>query len=84
MERETRAEIVVGCGGCGAPLANVRRYSEYWTFIRSANARGASGKDPVCPNCGAPVNAINMAGECGSCRVDWVLSRIEQDEVYRL
>ena len=42
----------------------------------------------VCPNCGAPLQ-INMAGNCGTCRVkvtagqfDWVLSRIEQDDVY--
>jgi hypothetical protein len=69
----------------------MRRYSEYWTFIRSAEKRGAAKKDPACPNCGAPLEKINMAGDCESCKVhvttgefDWVLSRIEQDEVYRL
>jgi hypothetical protein len=75
----------------GGNRDSLRRYSEYWTFIRSAEKRGAAAKEPVCPNCGAPIEHVNMAGECTSCRVkvttgqfDWVLSRIEQDEVYRL
>jgi len=66
-----------------------RQYSEYWTMIRSTNRRGTPREDPVCPNCGAPNIKINMAGTCGSCNVhvtagefDWVLSRIQQDEVY--
>lgn len=65
-----------------------RRYSEYWTLIRSAQAKGAPRTDPHCPRCGAPL-AITMAGSCTHCQAkvtsgqfDWVLSRIEQDEVY--
>jgi predicted lipid-binding transport protein (Tim44 family) len=65
-----------------------RRYSEYWTLVRSAKKKGGARTDRVCPNCGAPL-AINMAGVCTYCQVkvtagdfDWVLSRIEQDEVY--
>ncbi len=65
-----------------------RRYSEYWTLIRSAQAKGAPRTDPHCPRCGAPL-AITMAGNCTHCQAkvtagqfDWVLSRIEQDEVY--
>ncbi len=65
-----------------------RRYSEYWTFIRSAQAKGAARTDPSCPRCGAPLS-INMAGACTHCEAkvtsgqfDWVLSRIEQDEAY--
>jgi hypothetical protein len=65
-----------------------RRYTEYWTIIRSAQKKGPTRTDRVCPNCGAPLQ-INMAGVCGYCKVkvtagdfDWVLSRIEQDEVY--
>ncbi|HRG96146.1 MAG TPA: Tim44-like domain-containing protein [Polyangiaceae bacterium] len=65
-----------------------RRYSEYWTLIRSAQAKGAPRTDPHCPRCGAPL-AITMAGDCTHCQAkvtagqfDWVLSRIEQDEVY--
>jgi predicted lipid-binding transport protein (Tim44 family) len=65
-----------------------RRYSEYWTLVRSASKKGGARADRVCPNCGAPL-AINMAGVCTYCQVkvtagdfDWVLSRIEQDEVY--
>ncbi|HVK65359.1 MAG TPA: Tim44-like domain-containing protein [Polyangium sp.] len=67
-----------------------RAYSEYWTLIRGAERRGAPRTDPVCPNCGAPNAEINMSGACGHCNAhltagefDWVLSRIEQDEVYR-
>lgn len=67
----------------------LRRWSEYWTFIRT---RGATGR-PVrttlnCPNCGAPlqVNATGICEFCGgkitSGDFDWVLSRIEQDESY--
>ncbi len=65
-----------------------RRYSEYWTFVRSRGAKGPARTDPSCPRCGAPL-AINMAGNCTHCEAkvtsgsfDWVLARIEQDEVY--
>lgn len=64
-------------------------YSEYWTFIRGAGKQGKPRADLACPRCGAPL-AINMSGECEYCTArvtsgeyDWVLSRIEQDEVYR-
>ncbi|MDI1479035.1 TIM44-like domain-containing protein [Polyangium sp. y55x31] len=67
-----------------------RAYSEYWTLIRGAERRGTPRVDPVCPNCGAPNAKINMSGACSHCKAhitagefDWVLSRIEQDEVYR-
>jgi predicted lipid-binding transport protein (Tim44 family) len=65
-----------------------RRYAEYWTLIRSSVRKGPARADRVCPNCGAPLD-INMAGICKYCKAkvtagdfDWVLSRIEQDEVY--
>lgn len=65
-----------------------REYTEYWTLIRASTAKGPAKSDGVCPSCGAPL-AINAAGQCGHCQVkvtsgqfDWVLSRIEQDEVY--
>jgi hypothetical protein len=65
-----------------------RAYSEYWTFIRGRNAKGRARTDPSCPNCGAPLK-VGMAGNCEYCQArvvsgdfDWVLSRIEQDEVY--
>ena len=67
---------------------DAREYSEYWTFIRSRDAKGRARVDHVCPRCGAPL-AIAMSGHCTHCeakvtsgRFDWVLSRIEQDEVY--
>ena len=54
----------------------------------AAPEKGAARADPDCPTCGAPLR-IEMAGNCSYCRAkvtsgefDWVLSRIEQDEVY--
>jgi len=65
-----------------------RAYTEYWTFIRSAKRRGATVTAPNCPNCGAPLS-ISDAGACTHCNAhvesgefDWVLSKIEQDDVY--
>lgn len=67
-----------------------RQWSEYWTFIRSRNARPkAASAELNCPNCGAPLK-VNNAGVCEFCggkitsgEFDWVLSRIEQDESYQ-
>lgn len=66
-----------------------RGYSEYWTLIRSRSRKGAPLANPVCGNCGAPLQ-ITMAGECEHCNAhitagefDWVLSKIEQDDTYR-
>ena len=69
---------------------NLRRWSEYWTFIRNRSAKPAVARaDLNCPNCGAPLK-VNNAGVCQFCggkitsgEFDWVLSRIEQDEAYR-
>ena len=77
-------------GECvGGSTTETRNYSEYWTFIRGAGARGAPRADAICPSCGADAKGISMAGVCGHCSAkvtsgafDWVLSRIEQDEVY--
>lgn len=73
----------------GGQRGQIRRYTEYWTFMRGKEAHGAPRAERVCPSCGAPIEQINMAGNCGSCGVklttgtfDWVLSRIEQDDVY--
>ncbi|MEJ7597619.1 MAG: TIM44-like domain-containing protein [Kofleriaceae bacterium] len=66
-----------------------RKYSEYWTLIRSTNRKGPPATQPVCSNCGAPLQ-ITMAGECEHCSAylvagefDWVLSKVEQDDSYR-
>lgn len=68
---------------------NLRRWSEYWTFIRNSKSASAPTKaDLNCPNCGAPlkVNATGICEFCGgkisSGDFDWVLSKIEQDESY--
>ena len=68
---------------------NLRRWSEYWTFIRNRGSKSESARaDLNCPNCGAPLK-INAAGVCEYCSgkitsgdFDWVLSKIEQDESY--
>ncbi len=68
---------------------NLRRWSEYWTFIRNRQASSLETKvDLNCPNCGAPLK-VNNAGVCQFCggkitsgEFDWVLSKIEQDESY--
>ena len=68
---------------------NLRRWSEYWTFIRNSKSKPAPARaDLNCPNCGAPLK-INATGICEFCRgkitsgeFDWVLSKIEQDESY--
>jgi predicted lipid-binding transport protein (Tim44 family) len=72
----------------GGSRDQARAYTEYWTFIRSAKRRGATVTAPNCPNCGAPL-AISDAGACTHCNAhvesgefDWVLSKIEQDDVY--
>ncbi len=87
----TCADYTVDAHGTvvGGDPKKVREYTEYWTLIRGAETTGAARVDPGCPSCGAPVDHINMAGSCDKCGVkvttgtfDWVLSRIEQDEVY--
>ncbi len=67
----------------------VRKYTEYWTLIRSRSRTGAPNAAPTCSNCGASLQ-ITMAGECEHCNAhvtagefDWVLSKIEQDDTYR-
>ena len=70
--------------------SNLRRWSEYWTFIRNSKAKpGPARADLNCPNCGAPLK-VNVTGICEFCsgkitsgEFDWVLSKIEQDESYR-
>ena len=64
----------------------LRRWTEYWTLIRTRTA--ADDMKRVCPNCGASV-AVGATGICTYCggkitsgEFDWVLSRIEQDESY--
>lgn len=82
--RDTDQKVV------GGSRHHERRYSEYWTLIRGVGTRGkAAHSKPVCPNCGAPLDKISMAGECEYCgatvttgEFDWVLSHIEQDEAY--
>ncbi len=73
----------------GGSRQTLRPYTEYWTFLRASTRRGPVTATPTCPNCGAPL-AISDVGDCTHCGVavengsfDWVLSKIEQDDVYR-
>ncbi|HIB67089.1 MAG TPA: Tim44 domain-containing protein [Phycisphaerales bacterium] len=67
-----------------------RVFTEYWTFIRRIGHKEAKGDSVTsCPSCGAPLDKINQAGQCEYCETvvtlgdfDWVLTNIEQDEVY--
>ena len=81
--------VAVGDGRRVSGNQRPRAYSEYWTLIRGANVRGAPRAPGTCPNCGAPLDRINMAGNCEYCgahltrgEFDWVLGKIEQDEAY--
>lgn len=66
-----------------------RKYSEYWTLIRSRARKGPPNPNLTCTNCGAPLQ-MTQSGECEHCNAhvtagefDWVLSKIEQDDSYR-
>ncbi len=84
------------CDHCGTSLAGVAaRPGAGASGGFASPGFGASGPGPAagqgrCPNCGAPIGSIDVAGKCRSCNAkvtrgdfDWVLSRIEQDEVYQ-
>jgi len=66
-----------------------RVFTEYWTFIRRAGvASGDQDRADRCPSCGAEVH-VTQAGVCDYCgtkvvtgEFGWVLSAIDQDEVY--
>lgn len=69
----------------GGSRVQQRAYSEYWTLVRG---RAGGGAGSSCPSCGAPI-VIVASARCEYCRTtieaghfDWVLARIEQDEVY--
>ncbi len=66
-----------------------RTFSEYWTFLRASGTGADSKPADSCPSCGAPLDRIGSSGVCGYCdskittgQFDWVLSRIDQPEVY--
>jgi hypothetical protein len=72
----------------GGDAHKMRAYTEYWTIIRGVGCKQASSTESKCPSCGAPLET-SMAARCKYCQAkvnsgdfDWVLSRIEQDEVY--
>lgn len=83
-------DSTVSMGGGFAPPKDVptTSFSEYWTFIRKSGVNPKHLSSKECPNCGAELS-VNMAGVCEYCNskissgeFSWVLSMIEQDEVY--
>lgn len=68
---------------------DLKPFSEYWTFERTAGTTtSAAGSlmEGTCPNCGAPIK-LNEIGHCEYCQAavlsghfDWVLVRIDQDD----
>ena len=80
---DSRGKVVAG------DKKKARRFSEYWTFVRSAGHDGAVKSPDACPSCGAPLDRVDVGGVCGYCDTritggehSWVLSLITQDEVY--
>jgi len=71
----------------GGSQETIRKWSEYWTFIRGR--AGVSADARICPNCGGrrkegqTVICEYCGGQFVSGDFPWVLSRIEQDEAYR-
>lgn len=69
-----------------------RRFTEYWTFIRRVGFKPSKGNSLYsCPSCGATLDNVNQNGICQYCDTvitlgdfDWVLSNIEQDEIYTI
>ena len=66
----------------------LRRWTEYWTFIRTSATQADPNRTMSCPNCGAAV-IVGSTGVCKYCggkltagEFGWLLSRIEQDESY--
>jgi len=69
-------------------LVNLRRWTEYWTLIRTRGTEAHPEARVSCPNCGAAV-AVGSTGMCAFCtgkltggEFGWILSKIEQDEEY--
>jgi hypothetical protein len=66
-----------------------RQFSEYWTFLRAIGTGDTLHDAKSCPSCGAPLDKVSQAGVCGYCdskittgKFDWVLTRIDQPQVY--
>jgi hypothetical protein len=80
--RDADGEVV------GGSASAERSYTEYWTLIRGSRRAGPPPSAGACPSCSASLE-LSMAARCTHCQAkvnsgefDWVLSRIEQDEVY--
>ncbi len=74
----------------GGSKKKLRKFSEYWTFIRRTGVEKDSYDYGTCPNCGAPADKMGQSGICGYCKskistgdFSWVLAGITQDEVYK-
>lgn len=75
----------------GGSKRELRRYSEYWTFVRRIGSVQHSAPYSLnqCPQCGAPADNMGQTAVCGYCgtkistgEFSWVLFLIMQDDVY--
>ena len=75
----------------GGSKRDLRRYSEYWTFVRRTGMERQTAQYSLkqCPSCGAPADNMGQSSECGYCgskissgAFSWVLFLIMQDDVY--
>ncbi len=75
----------------GGSVKKPRRFSEYWTFMRTAGVEKIEQVYDLksCPSCGAPADKVGQTGVCAYCgskitegHFSWVLATITQDEVY--
>lgn len=74
----------------GGSKTEAKRFSEYWTFVRTAGKALTLHADVrSCPSCAAPLDRVGEGGVCGYCDAkitsgdfDWVLAAIDQDDVY--
>lgn len=74
----------------GGSRRELRRYSEYWTFVRRIGTGQHSAPYSLnqCPQCGAPADKMGQTAECGYCgskistgEFSWVLFLMMQDDV---
>ena len=74
----------------GGSRSKERAYSEYWTFIRGTNRKGPARDRPCMPELRRSARRSTWSASASTAErkvtsgdFDWVLSRIEQDEVVR-
>ena len=74
----------------GGSKTKIRKFSEYWTFIRRSGVEKDVYDYGTCPNCNAANDKMGQSGTCEYCNTkisngdfSWVLAVVTQDEVYK-